>query len=394
MKKFIVPFLIVFFFFSGHKTTGQVQLSVYSEISIITTDSGDNLYETFGHSALRLKDPVLNLDLVYNYGVFDFNAPNFYGNFVQGRLLYKLTRYNFSYFLNSYTKQKRWIKQQTLNLTQQERQAFFMFLERNAQPQNAAYLYDPFFDNCASKLIDITQEILKDQITFHVEDMEKDLSLRTLMNREIHWNTWGSFGINLALGKKLDQKRQPLEYRYLPDYTHDLFQSATITRNGTQEPLVKKETVLASFPPLEKSGDLISPLLVFGLIFIVVLFLTIKAKKYTSVLKIIDFSLLLITGIVGLVILYLWMFTDHSTTPKNFNILWAFPLNLIVAFLFTKEKHQKWLPSYFRALKNAMVIQIFFWVMGWQVFSWALIPILLTLSLRYSYLQKTIFYPN
>ncbi len=390
MKKIVASFIFVFCFLSVKSSLAQVQLSVFSEISIITTDSGNNLYETFGHSALRLKDPVLNLDLVYNYGVFDFNAPNFYGNFVQGRLLYKLTRYNFSYFQNSYTKQKRWIKQQTLNLTQEERQAFFMFLERNAQPQNAAYLYDPFFDNCASKLIDITQEILKDKVSFNVENMEKDLSLRTLMNREIHWNTWGSFGINLALGNKLDQKRQALEYRYLPDYTYELFKSASITRNGNQEPLVKKEVELASFTPLEKSGDLISPLLVFSLIFMIVLFFTLNSNKYARTLKFIDFSLLLITGIIGSVILYLWLFTDHSTTPNNFNILWAFPLNLIVAFLFSKEKHQKWLPDFFRALKNAIIMLIIVWALGWQVFSWTLIPILLTLFLRYRDLQKNL----
>ena len=86
---------LTFIFFSfilmlSFSIKGQVQLSVYSEISIITADSGDNLYESFGHSALRLKDPILNLDLVYNYGVFDFDAPNFYSNFVKGRLLYKL----------------------------------------------------------------------------------------------------------------------------------------------------------------------------------------------------------------------------------------------------------------------------------------------------------------
>ena len=88
---------LTFMFFSfilmlSFSIKGQVQLSVYSEISIITADSGDNLYESFGHSALRLKDPILNLDLVYNYGVFDFDAPNFYSNFVKGRLLYKPIR--------------------------------------------------------------------------------------------------------------------------------------------------------------------------------------------------------------------------------------------------------------------------------------------------------------
>ena len=275
---------------------GQVQLSVYSEISIITVDSGDNLYESFGHSALRLKDPVLNLDLVYNYGVFDFNAPNFYTNFVQGRLLYKLVRYNFAYFLDGYTKDKRWIKQQVLKLTQPERQAFFLYLEQNAAPKNATYLYDPFFDNCASRLKDITKDILKEKVDFVDDGIKKDLSFRELMNDQFHWNTWGSFGINMALGNKLDKKRNPIEYTYLPDYIYEIFKRSTITRNGKIEPLVKKEILLTDFPSQNSSSFLFSPLMFFGLLFLIVLYISFKQEE--SILRFFDGTLLMITGLL------------------------------------------------------------------------------------------------
>ncbi|MGK0421506.1 MAG: hypothetical protein ACJAT9_001177, partial [Polaribacter sp.] len=119
------------------KNTAQVNLSVYSEISIVTAGPGKELYEKFGHTALRIKDPVLNLDLIYNYGVFDFNAPNFYANFAEGKMYYLLSRYDFKYFLASYKKDKRWLKQQVLNLNQAEKQQFFNYLENNARPENA-----------------------------------------------------------------------------------------------------------------------------------------------------------------------------------------------------------------------------------------------------------------
>ena len=366
---------------------GQVQLSVYSEISIITVDSGDNLYESFGHSALRLKDPVLNLDLVYNYGVFDFNAPNFYTNFVKGRLLYKLVRYNFSYFLDGYTKDKRWIKQQVLNLTQPERQAFFLYLEQNAASQNATYLYDPFFDNCASRLKDITKDILKEKVDFVDEGIEKDLSFRELMNDQFHWNTWGSFGINMALGNKLDKKRNPIEYTYLPDYVYEIFKRSTITRDGKTEPIVKKEILLTDFPSQNNNSFLFSPLMVFGLLFLILLYFSFKQEN--SIIRFVDGTLLMVTGLIGTFLLFLWFFTDHSTTPNNFNILWAFPPNLYIGFLIIRNKLKPWFSLYFKILIGLIGVLFIFWIFKIQAYSYALLPVLATLQLRYYLIQKS-----
>lgn len=157
IKKYVL-LLFILSIYSNLKA--QVNLSVYAEVSIVTAGPGEALYEAFGHSAIRIKDPVLNLDLIYNYGMFDFNQPNFLLNFAKGNMIYSLARYDFKYFLASYRRDKRWVKQQVLNLTQQENQAFFTFLEKNATPENRNYLYDPYFDNCATKLRDITRSVL------------------------------------------------------------------------------------------------------------------------------------------------------------------------------------------------------------------------------------------
>ena len=58
----------------------EYKLSKQSEISIITVGPGDILYEAFGHSAIRVSDPVIGMDNIFNYGLFDFNQPNFYTN--------------------------------------------------------------------------------------------------------------------------------------------------------------------------------------------------------------------------------------------------------------------------------------------------------------------------
>ena len=81
MKK-IVFILILLMGSIGFSQT--LKLSVYSEVSILTVGPGEELFTAFGHTAIRIKDPLLRIDVVYNYGMFDFNQPNFYTNFVSG----------------------------------------------------------------------------------------------------------------------------------------------------------------------------------------------------------------------------------------------------------------------------------------------------------------------
>ena len=381
-------FIYLLFLLLAKQNYGQLQLSVYSEISIVTAGPGAELYEAFGHSALRIKDPVLQLDLIYNYGMFDFNAPNFYSNFTKGKLIYKLGRYRFDYFLRSYNKDKRWVKEQVLNLTRDERQAFFVYLERNAAPNNASYFYDPYFNNCATKLRDITEEVLKDKVNWNDKNKETDLSFRQLMNREIPWNTWGSFGINLALGSKLDRKADFKEYMYLPDYVYSIFKNSNRQLENETVDLVKKETTILEYKELEQNGLLLSPLLIFSLIAIIGLFLTFKDYKNNSRSIVLDFILLFTTGIIGALIIFLWFFTDHSTTPNNYNALWAFAPNLIIAFLLIKKRKKDWFSKYFKLLIVLLCIIPIIWIAGIQLLPLSILPLLILFLVRYLYLTK------
>jgi hypothetical protein len=386
MKK---NYVFLFFLFLFTKSFyAQVNLSVYSEVSIITAGPGTELYEAFGHSAIRIKDPVLRLDLIYNYGMFDFNAPNFYSNFTKGNLLYRLGRYKFEYFLAGYKRDKRWVKQQVLNLNQDERQAFFMYLENNVLPENASYSYDPYFNNCATKLRDITTTILGDKVNLSDKNLDKNRSFRQLMDKEIPWNTWGSFGINLALGSKLDQKADFTQYMYLPDYVHSIFNNSTLFIQNQPKKLIKREDVLLDFEELKQKISIFNPFLIFSIISLIGIFLTYSDFKNKKRSKWIDFIILFTTGIVGVLIVFLWFFTDHSTTPNNFNFLWAFAPNLIIAFLILGQQQQKWLNYYFKFSLFLLIIIPILWIVKLQLFPIAVIPLLILLFTRYLFLSK------
>jgi hypothetical protein len=386
MKK---NYVFLFFLFLFTKSFyAQVNLSVYSEVSIITAGPGTELYEAFGHSAIRIKDPVLRLDLIYNYGMFDFNAPNFYSNFTKGNLLYRLGRYKFEYFLAGYKRDKRWVKQQVLNLNQDERQAFFMYLENNVLPENASYSYDPYFNNCATKLRDITTTILGDKINLSDKNLDKNRSFRQLMDKEIPWNTWGSFGINLALGSKLDQKADFRQYMYLPDYVYSIFNNSTLFIQNQPKKLIKREDVLLNFKELKQETLIYNPFLIFCIISLIGIFLTYSDFKNKKRSKWIDFVILFTTGIVGVLIVFLWFFTDHSTAPNNFNFLWAFAPNLIIAFLILGQQQQKWLNYYFKFSLFLLTIIPILWIVKVQLFPIAVIPLLILLFTRYLFLSK------
>ncbi len=390
IKKYAFFLLTLLSIHLGVSQSSPLKLSEFSQISIITSGPGEALYEKFGHTSIRVKDPVLQLDLLYNYGIFDFDDPNFYVNFTKGFMKYKLARYPFHLSLKSAQQDKRWVKEQVLNLTNEQKNVFFEFLEINAQPKNASYFYDPFFDNCATRPRDIIQKTLGSKLIFKDDFVTKDQSLRQLMNKEINPNTWGSFGINIALGSKLDKIATPTAYLYLPDYVFEAIQIAKVIKDNKEENLALKTTTLLDFKEKESKSDAFSPFLVFLLLFLLGMYITYSDYKKLKRTQWFDFTLFFTTGILGILIVFLWFFTNHSTAPNNFNFLWAFAPNSIVAFFLLKKVTPTWVRSYCILLFVFLIAVPFIWVTKIQLFTYPMIPIFLLLGVRYWFLQKTL----
>ena len=383
-------FLFIFIFFVSiqYNFSQKLVLSDQSEISIITAGPGDVLYEAFGHSAIRVKDATLNLDIIFNYGLFDFNQPNFYVNFVKGRLLYRLGKQSFRRFITSYDYQQRWVKDQVLNLSLVDRIKIFEYLNENSLPENAEYLYDPYFNNCATKLRDIAKEILGNKIQFPSSFSDENFTLRQLMNQELPWNTWGSFGINLALGNTLDKEIIADNYMYLPDYVHKGFQKATITENKITTPLVLEERQLLRYNEKQIKIQWYNPFFVFSLLLLITIVVTFRDQKRNIRSKWLDFTLFFVTGVLGIIICFLWFFTDHYTAPNNFNLLWAFVLNFFVAFILLKSRIPSWTSNYllfYLFLLFGTIVNSF---IGLQQFSNAVFPIIAMLFLRTFYIYR------
>lgn len=405
IKKITLSSFLLFFFvgitsfFGQTKQIDQInkiapkkafELSNNAQISIITSGPGEVLYEKFGHSAIRVKDPVLNFDLIYNYGIFDFENPTFYADFTKGFMKYKLAKYPFYLALKNAQYYKRWVKEQVLNLSQAQKNEFFTILEINILPENAGYLYDPYFDNCATKPRDIIKKVVGKNLIFKDDFVTQKMSLRELMNNEIHQNTWGSLGINIALGSRLDKIATPSEYLYLPDYVFESLKISKVLKDGKEENIISKTNILLDFNEKQPKSDNFSPFLIILILSLLGLYITYKDYKNAKRSKSLDFILFFTTGITGVLIVYLWFFTNHSTAPNNFNFLWAFAPNLIVAFLLKQKKSPKWLSKYMLFLLVFLVISMIIWITKTQLFSITLIPLFILLAVRYWFLQKTL----
>lgn len=382
-KKYILFLLLSFSLFGF----SQPILSPKSKISILTVGTADELYAKFGHSAIRVQDPALRIDVVYNYGHFDFNTPNFYVKFTQGKLLYSLVRESFTGFLYGYELENRWVKEQDLQLNLEERNDFLKFLENNHLPENKYYKYDFLFDNCSTRLPEALKTVLGDKLVFDYKHLENQYTFRELIHQNLDVNSWSNFGIDLALGSVIDREATPWEHLFLPIYVYKQFPYATL--NGKK--LVSNDRTLLKETPVEKENNFfLSPLFWLSLLSMVICLITLKDYKAKKRSRYLDFALFLITGLAGLLIVFLWFGTDHQATAKNFNFLWTFPLNSIVAFLiYKKTTYPKWIMPYLILLLVFIFVAMLLWAFKVQIFSILIIPIVFALVVRYSFLIYT-----
>jgi hypothetical protein len=365
----------------------EITLSETAEISLLTGGPGDDFYTKFGHSAYRINDPNNNFDVVFNYGAFDFDAPNFYLNFAKGKLLYRLSNYRYQALENAYRRDNQSVDEQLLNLSQTQKQALFNFLLNNAKPENRSYLYDYFYDNCATRPRDVLERVLGSDLQFDLTYVQDLKSIRHLFNAELSANDWGSFGINVALGSPTDKIASPYEHMYIPGYLSKAFDAATIKTANGNIPLVKaKNSILESN---RKNGFSLSffwsPIFIFSVLAFLGIVITYKDFKAKKRSKLLDVLILLISGLIGVVLLLLWFATDHTASINNFNILWAFAPNLLFIF-FLRKKYYAWNKIYVAFLLICLLLLFVLWVFEIQVFTLALIPILTLLIIRYLYL--------
>ncbi|MDT0552254.1 Lnb N-terminal periplasmic domain-containing protein [Urechidicola vernalis] len=390
MKKLLLLFILCFTITgnSQQTSTNFISLSNKAEISVITCGPGDEVYAAFGHSAFRIEDKKNGIDRVYNYGTFNFNTPNFYGKFAQGNLLYLLSAYDFNRFVGSYYKEGRWVKAQVLDLKPSEVQACFEFLENNALPENSPYLYDYFFDNCSTRLYDVIDEVVGEKLVIPETFKNSKGTHRSLIQPYLVDKPWGDFGIDIALGSVIDRAVSMEEFLFLPENVFTFFDQLKINENGVEKNIVKRTDTILKAQEKDSNSSFFSPFILFSVFSIFVVLITGKDKRKKQRTKWLDFTLFFGIGLLGLMLSLISFATNHASAANNFNLLWAFAPNLLVSFVLLKKELPMWIHTYCLGLLILMGLLLLIWLLQIQIFSNAVIPILLLLGYRYYYLWK------
>ena len=381
LKTYLLTLTCALFLFQAN---AQLQLSKESEVSILTIGPGFVLNDAFGHSAIRIKDPLQNIDLIFDYGRYDFQAKGFYLNFAKGKLDYEIGWTYSEDFISNYKLQQRRVTAQIINLTLKEKQNLFEGLQTNIQPQNKSYSYDFFYNNCATKIKDVLVDTSNKNISFLTTENFEQLSFRELIRSHVPLNSWGGLGIDAALGSVIDRLASVEEHLFLPKYLDEILKHSKFDPEATK--LVLRSEVLNQTQKSKPSTFWWSPLVILGLVSITIIGMTYYDWTSKSRNKFLDALLFFTTGSIGILILFLWFATDHTATAYNYNFLWAFGFNLLMLPTVLKPKPKKRFVGYLKFLILLLTLMLLHSLTGVQAFNYTIIPLWIALLIRYGFL--------
>lgn len=315
MKKLIYLFFILLFI-QGFAAQDK-QLSSKSSISILTCGTGDASHALYGHTAIWVQDPFNGIDRVYNYGLFDFETPNFVGKFVGGNLFYFVDYTNFDRFVRSYVYENRSIYKQELSLTSQQKQNMYNLLNQAILPENREFLYQFIQENCTTKVVDLLQEVL--EIKLDVDVAANQGSYRSILSQYVKHLFFEDLGINILLGAKTDKKS---ELVFLPFILKESLDQTQI--NG--ESLVKGSSVIyqAKKTDIDQSSWFNTAYFFYGILLVIGYF-CFKARAARTVVY-------ALYGFFGVFLIALSLYSSHSEFALNTSILLFNPLFLVLAF--------------------------------------------------------------
>jgi hypothetical protein len=373
MQKARVAFIFLLSFIIAQRTFSQSD-SCGLKISLLTCSAGEELYSAFGHTAIRVTDAATGMDMVFNYGTFDDSDPNFYLKFTKGLMNYALSAYPFTDFVYEYQVQKRGVIEQVLQLSCAEKNSIFNTLRDNAQEQNRFYNYYFHTDNCTTRACDVVIKNTAQPVVFKNILPATIPSYRDLIHSYLDkgHQPWSKFGIDILLGGNLDKKVTNREAMFLPDYLMKGFDSAS---TGNKALVGKTQVILEVPPSTEEKGSWFTPFVLFALLFILIACLSIlKASWSLKFLRVFDICFFLLLGILGCLLLTLWVIRIDDVCRNNWNLLWALPTHLPVVFVMNRGK--KWVKTYFKAVSAMMVALGGIWFVLPQELNPAIAPIL------------------
>ncbi len=353
-------------------------------VSLLTCSPGEAVYELYGHTAIRIKDEAGNEDWVFNYGTFNFNTPNFVWRFCLGQTDYELGVTPYDYFFYAYAGDGRGIMEQTLNLSAAEKVRLCEALVINSLPENATYRYNFLYDNCTTRAVEQIENCIDGQIVFPKSDTVH--TYRSIIHEFTAVSPWNKFGQDLVLGCETDEPLDVKRQMFSPIYAERYFADAIIIDStGATRPLVSNTQLLLQPKPVAVQSNAPSPMFVLLLLLAISLAVwvwEIKCKKRCIAF---DALLMLLQGCAGVIVAFLFFFSEHPAVGSNWLLLLLNPLPLFfLPTLWMKGKKAEKVRHFYYIL-NICLLTIFFLTFCLHLQGYSIEIFILALILLWTY---------
>jgi hypothetical protein len=386
MLKKLLIISIIFILSSAYASS--ITLSEKSSVSLITCSPGEAIYELFGHTAIRVVDAENQLDIVFNYGLFSFDEPNFIGRFVRGKTDYEVGIQGFHDFAMTYAMRNSSVIEQVINFTQEEKQAIWERLSTDILPENKKYRYNFVFNNCATRPRDIIERASTGRVIYPYNI--SPMTFREAIGVYTKNAKWSKFGFDLCLGMNADKAASETDLHFLPEMlSESLAQTMVQYEENKKEKLTNPTAYIINKANDEEKHTaskiaFFTPLKVSWFLFALVLSLTIYGYIKKKKLYFLDATLFFVAGVVGSLLLFLALFSKHPFTDDNFNIVWLNPFwfvpFLLAVIPFPRKKDV--LIAFYIAVSVVLTLFILsMWAIP-QYFNPAFIPLVLLLLTR------------
>ncbi len=331
--------LFIFFLFVSFIGFSQsIPLSKEAKISVLTCGLGNETYSYFGHTAIRVTDSANNVDIVYNYGAFDFRTPNFVAKFAKGDLQYFIVAHPFPDFLNDYNDDKRSVYEQELLISPALKQTIFDNLNKALFSEERSYTYKFIDKNCTSMVVDVINKSLGQNVITKKEDTDR--TYRSILFPYFDGHFYDQLGTSIIFGTKVDQMGTRI---FLPFELKNSLEKTTFQN----KPLVAKSKTLLEFTketPKSWWNNIYT--------YLVILLFVVLARNKT-----VDKIYFLILSLMGIFFVTMGFYSFHQELAMNYNVLLFSPL-LLVLVLFSIFKNKLW--TYRFSLINFVLLVIYF----------------------------------
>jgi hypothetical protein len=331
-------------------------LSKEAKISVLTCGTSNEIYALFGHTAIRVYDSANGMDVVYNYGAFDFGTSNFALKFVKGNLQYYAVANLYAVFIANYSYERRSVYEQELRLTVPQKEKLVALLNQSLLLENREYTYKFIDQNCTSMAVDVINKAVEKEVI--VKKGDTISTYRSILYPYFDHHFYEQLGTSIIFGTKTDQAGTAI---FLPFELKESLDQIQLN----QQPIVNQNNTLLEFEPETNSSWWNNPytyLLFLG-------FILLLNKKWS------DTFYLASMGILGIAFTILGFYSTHLELANNYNTL-VFNPALIALLAFAKAKNKKGIQ--FTFWFNCIALVLYAILLSNKAQFWIVAPLIIT----------------